>query len=91
MGNVKPKLVKRTAKMLVEMYPGAFTTDFEYNKRKVSEVLEMSSEILRNQIAGYITRLVKRQKLIEQKLLMRQEIAMTDEEEYIRRIEGFTS
>lgn len=91
MGNVKPKLVKRTAKMLVEMHPDAFTTDFEFNKKKVAEFLDISSEMLRNQIAGYVTRLVKRQKLIEQKLAMRQEITTTDEEEYIKRIEGFTS
>ncbi|ABL77758.1 30S ribosomal protein S17e [Thermofilum pendens] len=91
MGNVRSKLVKRTAKMLVEQYPDAFTVDFELNKKKLMEIADIPSRQLRNQIAGYITRLVRRKKLIEQRLSMRQEITMTDEEEYIRRIEGFST
>ncbi|HIP65347.1 MAG TPA: 30S ribosomal protein S17e [Pyrodictium sp.] len=59
MGKVRPGLVKRTARKLLEMYPDLFTEDFEHNKRVVSMLLEVESKKLRNQIAGYVTRLVK--------------------------------
>ncbi len=59
MGKVRIGLVKRTARKLLEMYPDLFTEDFEHNKRVVSELVEVASKKLRNQIAGYVTRLVK--------------------------------
>ena len=66
MGKVRTSVVKRTARKLLEMYPDIFTTDFEHNKRVVSELIEYKSKKLRNQIAGYITHLVKiRQKALE--------------------------
>ncbi|OYT40707.1 MAG: 30S ribosomal protein S17e [Desulfurococcales archaeon ex4484_58] len=58
MGKIRIKLVKRTAKELLEKYPDLFTRDFEHNKRVVSRLVEVSSKKLRNQIAGYITHLV---------------------------------
>jgi len=66
MGKVRTSLVKRTARKLLEMYPDIFTTDFEHNKMVVNELIEYKSKKLRNQIAGYITHLVKiRQKALE--------------------------
>ncbi len=66
MGKVRTSLVKRTARKLLEMYPDIFTRDFEHNKKVVSELIEYRSKKLRNQIAGYITHLVKvRQKKLE--------------------------
>ncbi len=59
MGKVRTTLVKRTARKLLEMYPDLFTRDFEHNKRVVSQLIEYKSKKLRNQIAGYITHLVK--------------------------------
>lgn len=59
MGKVRPAYVKNTARMLLEKYPDKFTDDFEHNKRAVSELLQTSKRV-RNRIAGYITRLVKR-------------------------------
>lgn len=59
MGKVRTSLVKRTARKLLEMYPDLFTRDFEHNKRVVSQLIEYKSKKLRNQIAGYITHLVK--------------------------------
>ncbi|QOJ78287.1 30S ribosomal protein S17e [Infirmifilum lucidum] len=88
MGNVRTKLVKRTAKMLIEKFGDSFTTDFEYNKQKVAELIDVPSKKLRNLIAGYATRQVKRKKIIEAQISLRQEIPTTDEEEYIRQIEG---
>uniref|UniRef100_A0A7C1SMF0 Small ribosomal subunit protein eS17 n=1 Tax=Thermofilum pendens TaxID=2269 RepID=A0A7C1SMF0_THEPE len=87
MGNVRIRLVKRTARELLSRYPYLFTEDYEHNKQALVRVTDIPSKVLRNQIAGYITRLVKRQKRLEQ-LSTRQELMVTDEEEYIRRIEG---
>lgn len=59
MGKVRIGIVKRSARKLIEMYPDLFTEDFEHNKQVVKELIETPSKKLRNQIAGYITRLVK--------------------------------
>lgn len=59
MGKVRTTLVKRTARKLLELYPELFTRDFEHNKRVVSQIIEYRSKRLRNQIAGYITHLIK--------------------------------
>lgn len=88
MGKVRTKVVKRTAKEMLERFPQEFTDDFEHNKKKLMELTEISSKRLRNRIAGYITRLVKQKKRIEKQLALRQELTLTEEEEYIKRIEG---
>ena len=44
---------------LVEKYPDKFTSDFEHNKRVVGELLKTTKRV-RNRVAGYITRLIKR-------------------------------
>lgn len=59
MGKVRTSLVKRTARKLLALYPDKFTRDFEHNKQAVRELLDVQSKKLRNQIAGYITRLVR--------------------------------
>ncbi len=59
MGKIYTSVVKRTARRLLQMYPDLFTTDFEHNKRVVAQLVEVESKKLRNQIAGYLTRLVK--------------------------------
>jgi small subunit ribosomal protein S17e len=59
MGKVRIWLVKRTARKLLEMYPDLFTEDFQHNKMVVSQLIETPSKKLRNQIAGYVTRLVR--------------------------------
>lgn len=56
MGKIKSKLIKRTSESLVGAGIG-FGEDFELNKRILSR--EMPSKKVRNQIAGYITRLKK--------------------------------
>ena len=39
------------------MYPDQFVADnFQHNKGKVAELCDVSSKLLRNRIAGYITR-----------------------------------
>ena len=63
MGRIKTMLIKRTANTLIKKYPDKFTENFQENKKTVEEVAEIPSKKLRNVIAGYITRLTKKQKL----------------------------
>ncbi len=58
MGKVRTKMIKRTARELLEKYPDLFIWDFEHNKRVVSRLVDVKSKRVRNQIAGYITHLV---------------------------------
>jgi|UniRef100_A0A7J3Z604 Ribosomal protein S17E len=59
MGKVRISLVKRTARKLLQLYPNEFTEDFQHNKEKVKNYVKTQSKKLRNQIAGYITHLIK--------------------------------
>ncbi len=64
MGRVKSTLIKRTSRQLVEISPGAFTSNFNDNKKALGST--MPSKRLRNMIAGYISRIKKNtHKLIE--------------------------
>jgi len=53
---IKPAYVKKTATILMEKYPDAFTDEFEHNKEVVAEVTDIDSKNVRNRIAGYVTR-----------------------------------
>lgn len=61
MGNIRPTYIKRVAIQLVENHPNEFTDDFEHNKKKVSELTDVKSIMMRNRIAGYVTRFRQRQ------------------------------
>ena len=61
MGNIRPTYIKRVAIELVKEHPEEFTADFEHNKKKVSELSDVSSILMRNRIAGYITRYRQRE------------------------------
>jgi small subunit ribosomal protein S17e len=61
LGNIRPTYIKRVAIELAKTYPNEFTGDFEYNKKKVSELTDVGSILMRNRIAGYITRYRQRQ------------------------------
>jgi small subunit ribosomal protein S17e len=60
LGNIRPTYIKRVAIELAKTYPNEFTDDYEQNKRKVSELTDVRSILMRNRIAGYITRYRKR-------------------------------
>ena len=61
MGRVKTRKVKVLAKEIMERFPDRVSANFELNKLLVGEVLTgQISKKLRNQIAGYITRLVRK-------------------------------
>lgn len=59
MGRIKSKLVKRTANTLLKA-ENQFTYSFENNKKVLGNITP--SKKIRNQIAGYISRLKKREK-----------------------------
>jgi len=60
MGRIKPKFVKINARRLLEGHPDKFSDSFEHNKQVIKEMKLISSKKIINQLAGYITRLVKR-------------------------------
>jgi len=57
LGNIRQTFIKTLARDLLEKYPNQFITDnFQHNKSKVQELTTVRSNLLRNRIAGYITR-----------------------------------
>ena len=51
------------ARELINMYPDKFVaSDFQHNKEKVVELADFGSKVLRNRVAGYITRILASQK-----------------------------
>jgi len=58
LGNVRSEKVKRLAHELLKRYPNKFTSDFEENKKMIKSLAIIPSTKLRNNIVGYITRLV---------------------------------
>ncbi len=62
MGRIKSTLVKRSTKDIMASDKGSFSADFEENKRKVEQKVPGISKKLRNSIAGYISRLMKKKK-----------------------------
>ncbi|HEY0090342.1 MAG TPA: 30S ribosomal protein S17e [Candidatus Lokiarchaeia archaeon] len=57
MGNIRQSYIKNIAIDLSTKYPNEFKKDdFQHNKEKVSKLSDVSSKLLRNRIAGYITR-----------------------------------
>jgi len=57
--------VKRIALELLSKYADRFSADFEHNKRVLNEIANVHSKQFRNELAGYITKLVKRSKAPE--------------------------
>ena len=63
MGRIKTTLIKRTAHKLFKEDPTKFKKNFEENKLIVDENVETESKKFRSIIAGYLTRLAKKQQL----------------------------
>ena len=61
MGRIKQTYLKRIANELLETYKGEFGKDFQKNKEKVQELSTVESKSIRNKIAGYITKVVKKE------------------------------
>jgi len=63
MGNIRQTNIKRITFMLLEDYGDFFTKDFETNKILVTKYTTIESKVIRNRVAGYITRKVARMKV----------------------------
>jgi len=63
MGRVKGTIIKRATRDLLKKYPNEFTIDFIENKKIVTKYVKQKK--FRNSIAGYITRLIRKQKTEE--------------------------
>jgi small subunit ribosomal protein S17e len=61
MGRIKTSFVKRIALDLYARHASEFTPDFEKNKEVLEKLVELKSKKLRNVIAGYLTRLKRRE------------------------------
>jgi len=62
LGKVRTGKVKGVALELFKKYPNVFSTDFDTNKKLVSQYSDISSKHLNNRVAGYLTRLLIAQK-----------------------------
>ena len=56
MGKVKTEQIKRVGKELMARFPDKFSSNFEDNKHAVNALTQGATTRVRNQIAGYITR-----------------------------------
>ena len=56
----KPEFVKRIALEIYNRYPDKISTDFNENKKLVSQLLISRSKKVRNMVAGYLTRLKRK-------------------------------
>ncbi|MFX1536706.1 MAG: 30S ribosomal protein S17e [Promethearchaeota archaeon] len=66
MGKVRTSAVKIISRQIIKEYGDHLSPDsFEHNKDIVSKVAVVNSKRFRNKIAGYVTHLMKIQKLRE--------------------------
>lgn len=61
MGRIKTTFIKRKTKELFKMHGDQFTTDFASNKGIAGKTVKVESKKLRNIIAGYMTRLKRKE------------------------------
>ena len=61
MGRIKTTLIKRKTKELLKLHGDKFTADFEQNKVLTNQYTSGGSKKIRNIIAGYMTRLKKKE------------------------------
>lgn len=59
MGRIKSMAIKRVSRELIETNPGFFSDNFEKNKVLLSGLFKLKK--MRNSIAGYITRIIKKE------------------------------
>lgn len=61
-GRIRPALIKKISTRLVNENPDLFTTDFEHNKQVLKDLNLIPSKKIRNKVAGYIVRTLKKKK-----------------------------
>jgi small subunit ribosomal protein S17e len=57
LGSVRTEQIKRTARELIRRFPDKFSNNFEENKRMVTMLTQGATTKVRNEIAGYVTRI----------------------------------
>lgn len=60
MGRIKSTMTKTLGDELIEEHGKLFTDDFEGNKKILGEIMTIKSKKIRNVLAGYITKEIKR-------------------------------
>lgn len=63
MGRIKTSMIKNLTKKLYNNHKPLFKEDFNENKLVLKDLIKTESKKLRNVIAGYLTRLVKQERL----------------------------
>jgi len=61
LGKVRPKKVKAIARELVMKYADQFAQDFDKNKEVAKLLTNITAKRLLNQVAGYVTRIMRSQ------------------------------
>ncbi|MEA1984179.1 MAG: 30S ribosomal protein S17e [Euryarchaeota archaeon] len=56
MGNIRQKNIKNISHRLLNEHGDVFTKDFDENKHLVSKYTTIESKVIRNRVAGYVTR-----------------------------------
>jgi small subunit ribosomal protein S17e len=59
MGRIRAGFVKRKGEKLIKVYGARFSSNFESNKKTVTELADVPTKKLRNLIAGYVTKKLK--------------------------------
>ena len=57
MGSVRTEAIKKLARELLVTHHEKFSADYEANKKSVDILVDSKSKRVRNQVAGYVTRL----------------------------------
>ncbi len=65
MGRIKTAQIKRITHELMNLHGGEFSDNFEENQQILCRLISTPSKRLRNKIAGYVTKLVKKGKKLE--------------------------
>jgi small subunit ribosomal protein S17e len=60
MGNIRPTNIKNLAHRLINEHEDVFTGDFDENKHLVEKYTSVESKVIRNRVAGYVTRKMNR-------------------------------
>jgi len=59
-GRIRQKDIKRAAIEIVNKYSKYLTDDFKKNREFIEKVLDVEGKSVKNRIAGYVTRIVRR-------------------------------
>lgn len=56
MGNIRQTNIKNISLRLIDSHGDMFTKDFDTNKHLVTQFTTIESKVIRNRVAGYVTR-----------------------------------